>query len=268
MTTTPVYIEREGAIATLVFNRPEQLNALDLPSAQAFAVACAALAQDAGVRVVVLRGEGRCFGAGGDLQGFAGADAAAPVGAGAAEHAGRLIEAMHHGLMHLAALNAPVIASLHGSVAGGSMSLALGCDLAIAADNSRFNLAYAKVAANCDVGGSWSLPRLVGLRRAMQIALLSETFDAHEALTLGLVNRVVPIAELTAATREWAERLAQGPTLAYGRMKRLLRSSFDHDLATQLGLEQQAFQASAATDDFAEAVAAFFARRPAQFNGR
>lgn len=260
MTAAPVYIERKGAIATLVFNRPEQLNALDLPSAQAFAKACASLAQDADVRVVVLRGEGRCFGAGGDLQGFAGADAAA--------HAGHLIEAMHHGLMHLAALNAPVIASVHGSVAGGSMSLALGCDLAIAADDTRFNLAYAKVAANCDVGGSWALPRLVGLRRAMQIALLSETFDAQEALGLGLVNRVVPVAELSAATREWAERLAQGPTLAYGQMKRLLRSSFDHDLATQLRLEQQGFQASAATDDFAEAVAAFFARRPARFNGR
>ena len=260
MTTAPVHIEREGAIATLVFNRPEQLNALDLPSAQAFAAACASLARDAGVRVVVLRGEGRCFGAGGDLQGFSGADPA--------EHVGRLIEAMHRGLTHLVALDAPVIASLHGSVAGGSMSLALGCDLAIAADNARFNLAYAKVAANCDVGGSWSLPRLVGLRRAMQIALLSESFDAQEALTLGLVNRVVPFAELAAATREWAERLAQGPTLAYGRMKRLLRSSFDHDLATQLELEQQGFQASAATEDFAEAVAAFFARRPAQFNGR
>lgn len=260
MTTTPVSIERQGAIATLVFNRPEQLNALDLPSAQAFAAACASLAGDAGVRAVVLRGEGRCFGAGGDLQGFAGADAA--------QHAGRLIEAMHRGLMHLAALDAPVIASLHGSVAGGSMSLALGCDLAIAADNARFNLAYAKVAANCDVGGSWSLPRLVGLRRAMQIALLCETFDAQLALDMGLVNRVVPVAELAAATREWAERLAHGPTLAYGRMKRLLRCSFDHDLATQLALEQQGFQASAATDDFAEAVAAFFARRPARFIGR
>lgn len=260
MTTAPVHIEREGAIATLVFNRPEQLNALDLPSAQAFAAACASLAQDAGVRVVVLRGEGRCFGAGGDLQGFAGADPA--------EHAGQLIEAMHHGLLHLAALDAPVIASLHGSVAGGSMSLALGCDLAIAADDVRFNLAYAKVAANCDVGGSWSLPRLVGLRRAMQIALMSETIDAQEALTLGLVNRVVPTAGLAVATREWAGRLAQGPTLAYGRMKRLLRSSFDHDLATQLRLEQHGFQASAATEDFAEAVAAFFARRPARFNGR
>jgi 2-(1,2-epoxy-1,2-dihydrophenyl)acetyl-CoA isomerase len=260
MTTSPVHIERDGAIATLVFNRPEQLNALDLPSAQAFAAACASLAQDAGVRAVVLRGQGRCFGAGGDLQSFAGNDPA--------EHAGRLIDAMHQGLMHLAALNAPVIASLHGSVAGGSMSLALGCDLAIAADNSRFNLAYAKVAANCDVGGSWSLPRLVGLRRAMQIALLSETINADDALALGLVNRVVPFAELGIATRDWAERLAQGPTLAYGRMKRLLRGSFDHDLATQLELEKQGFQASATTDDFAEAVAAFFARRPAQFNGR
>lgn len=260
MTSPPVILERQGAIATLAFNRPGQLNALDLPSARAFAQACAALAADAGVRVVVLRGEGRCFGAGGDLQGFAAGDAAI--------HAGRLIDAMHQGLMHLATMNAPVIASLHGSVAGGSLSLALGCDLAIAADNARFNLAYAKVAASCDVGGSWSLPRLVGLRRAMQIALLSDTFDAHEALSLGLVNRVLPLAELPAATREWADRLAQGPTLAYGRLKRLLRSSFDHDLPTQLKLEQQGFQDSAATADFAEAVAAFFARRPTQFNGR
>jgi 2-(1,2-epoxy-1,2-dihydrophenyl)acetyl-CoA isomerase len=183
-------------------------------------------------------------------------------------YVGRLIEAMHQGLMHLVGMDAPVIASLHGSVAGGSLSLALGCDLAIAAEDTRFNLAYAKVAANCDVGGSWSLPRLVGLRRAMQIALLSETFDAHEALGLGLVNRVVPLAQLRTATREWADRLAQGPTRAYGRMKRLLRSSFDHDLPTQLRLEQEGFQASAATEDFAEAVAAFFARRPAHFNGR
>lgn len=260
MTSTPVLIEREGAIATLTFNRPEQLNALDLPTAQAFARHCGALAADASVRVVVLRGAGRCFGAGGDLHGFAGPDADV--------HAARLIGAMHDGLMHLSRMDAPVIASLHGSVAGGSMSLAIGCDLAIASDDARFNLAYANVAANCDVGGSWSLPRLVGLRRAMQIALLSRTFDAAEALDIGLVNRVVPAAELPAATREWAVRLASGPTLAYGRMKRLLRSSFDHDLPTQLGLEQQAFQDSAATGDFAEAVDAFFARRSPQFKGR
>lgn len=260
MHTPPVILERDGPIATIAFNRPDQLNALDLPSARAFAAACETLAGDASVRVVVLRGQGRCFGAGGDLQGFRGADATT--------YASQLIEAMHGGVLRLSRMDAPVIASLHGSVAGGSMSLALACDLAIAADDARFNLAYANVAANCDVGGSWSLPRLVGLRRAMQIALLSESFDANQALTMGLVNRVVPAGELAAATREWAERLARGPTLAYGRMKRLLRSSFEHDLPAQLTLEQQAFEGSTATADFAEAVQAFFERRRPRFAGR
>ena len=174
---------------------------------------------------------------------------------------------MHQGLKRLTALNAPVIASLHGSVAGGSMSLALGCDLAIAADNTRFNLAYANVAANCDVGGSWALPRVVGLRRAMAIALLCETINADEALAMGLVNRVVPAAELTEATQALAQRLAYGPTLAYGRMKRLLRASFDNDLPTQLDHERDAFHASAGTQDFAEAMSAFFERRRPAFKG-
>lgn len=259
MSESPVLLQREGAVATLVFNRPEQLNALDVAAAEAFDAACAQIEADPAVRVVVMRGEGRSFGAGGDLAAFHGGDAQT--------NALRIIEPMHQGLKRLTALNAPVIASLHGSVAGGSMSLALGCDLAIAADTTRFNLAYANVAANCDVGGSWALPRLVGLRRAMAIALLCDTLNADEALAMGLVNRVVPAAELTEATQALAQRLASGPTLAYGRMKRLLRTAFDHDLATQLDLEREAFHASAGTQDFAEAMSAFFARRRPAFQG-
>ena len=165
-------------------------------------------------------------------------------------------------------MDAPVIASLHGSVAGGSLSLALGCDLALAADDARFNLAYVNVAASCDVGGSWHLPRLVGLRRSMQIALLGETLGAAEALAMGLINRSVPAAELVSSTQVLAQRLAAGPTLAHGRMKRLLRASFDNDLSTQLDQERDAFQASAGTQDFNEALAAFFGRRKPTFTGR
>ena len=209
--------------------------------------------------MLVLCGEGKAFGVGGDLTAFKPGSGITPAD---------LIEPLHEGVKILAALNAPVIASLHGVVAGGSLSLSMACDLAIAAEGTRFNLAYSNVAANCDVSGSWSLPRLVGLRNAMHIALLSDTFDATEALRLGLINRVVPADALQDETGALANRLALGPTLAYGRLKRLLRQSFETDLATQLDAERDHFTASSKTADFKEAVAAFFAKRRPVFFGR
>lgn len=236
--TDPVLLSREGGIAFLTLNRPEAMNALDVPTAQVFLAACRTLSGDATVRAVVVRGSGRAFGVGGDLA-----------------------------ALLLAALDAPVIASLHGVAAGGSLSLSMACDLAIAAQGTRFNLAYANVAASCDVSGSWNLPRLVGLRNAMQIALLSETFDAAEALRLGLVNWVVPGADLERETLALAQRLAAGPTLAYGRLKRLMRQSFETALPAQLDAERENFKASTDTGDFKEALQAFFAKRPPVFKG-
>lgn len=255
----PVQITRDGAVAVLQFNRPAAFNALDAHTAEAFHTGCMALATDASVRVVVVCGAGRSFGVGGDLAAMRG---------NAALVAPQLIEGLHGGLKLLAAMNAPVLASLQGAVAGGSMSLALGCDLAIAADNASFNLAYTRVGASCDGSSSWALPRLVGLRRAMEIALLSEGFDAADALRLGLVNRVVPAADLEAETMRLAQRLAAGPTLAYGRVKRLLRQSLDRDFAGQLDAEAEAFAAGTRTRDFHEGLEAFFAKRPAVFQGR
>lgn len=257
--TPPVLLTREGGIATLTFNRPEAMNALNVATANAFLAACRSLAGDSTVRAVVVRGAGRAFGVGGDLAELQQGTGITPAG---------LIDPLHESVKLLAALNAPVIASLHGVVAGGSLSFSMACDLAIAAEGTRFNLAYANVAANCDVSGSWNLPRLVGLRNAMQIALLSDTFDAQEALRLGLVNRVVPADKLEQETTALAQRLAKGPTLAYGRMKRLLRESFNNDLATQLDAERDAFTASAQTQDFKTAVTAFFAKQPAVFSGQ
>jgi len=254
----PLRLEREGAIARIVFNRPQQLNAIDIATATAFDRACAHLEKDPSVRVVVLKGEGRSFGAGGDLRAFQ----MDPQSTALA-----VIDPMHRGLLRLARLSAPVIASLQGSVSGGSLSLAMGCDLAIAADDARFNLAYVNVAASCDVGGSWHLTRLVGLRKAMEIALLSPTITAEEAHSLGLVNKVVPVSELSSATEALATRLANGPTAAYGRLKRLLRVAQHNDLATQLDLERDGFHQSAGTNDFNEALQAFFERRPPRFVG-
>ncbi len=258
-TNTPVLLQREGAVAHIVLNRPEQLNVIDVGMAQALLGVCEAVAGDAGVRAVVVRGEGRSFGGGGDLRGFGDAPQATALA---------IIEPVHRALRLLAAMPAPVLASLHGHVAGGSMSLALGCDLALAADDTRFHLAYGRVAASCDVGGSWHLPRLVGLRRALGIALLGDAVEAQQALDLGLINRLVPAAQRLEQTRRLAQQLADGPTIAFGRMKSLLRSAFDHDLGTQLDLERDAFHACAGTEDFREAVAAFLSRRPARFRGQ
>ena len=256
----PVQLLREGAIATILFDRPAAHNALDVPTTDGFCAACRVLATDTGVRVVVLRASGRNFGVGGDL--------AAMQAGGATKVAQQLIDGLHTGLQLLAGMNAPVVAALQGAVAGGSMSLALGADLAIAAEDVSFNLAYTRIAASCDGSGSYHLPRLVGLRRAMAIALLSESISAQEALALGLVNRVVPAARLQDEVMALARKLAGGPTLAYGKVKRLLRSSLDNDLATQLDAEREAFVASSRTQDFEEGLSAFFAKRAPRFEGR
>lgn len=250
---------RDGYIARIHFNRPEALNAVDADMARAFKAACLAISKDAQVRVVVLSGEGRAFIAGGDIKVFQ-ADAESVAQA--------LIDPLHEGVLLLAALRAPVIASLHGAVAGAGFSLAMMCDLAIAADDTRFNLAYCNLATSSDLGASWTLPRVVGLRKAMEIALLSGTIDATEALRLGLVNRVVARQELQEQTEALALRLAGQAPIAMGKMKKLLRDSFDNDLATQLGAERQSFAECARTADFAEAVDAFLGKRAASYTGR
>jgi 2-(1,2-epoxy-1,2-dihydrophenyl)acetyl-CoA isomerase len=255
----PLRYWRDGAIAHIRFNRPSVLNAIDVPTANAFLAACQAASQDKEIRVVVVSGEGRAFIAGGDLA----AMKRSPV-----ETAQALIGPMHGGIALLAAMNAPVLASLHGAVAGGGLGVALACDLAIAAEGTRFNLAYANIGASSDCSTSWALPRLVGMRRAMEIALLGESFDAAEALRIGLINRMVPAASLQEETEKLAQRLANGAPLALGRLKRLIRDSLERDLQTQLDAEAEGFAACAATEDFAEGVSAFFEKRPARYHGR
>lgn len=256
----PVRVEREGGLAVVVLDRPARRNALDVPLATALAAAVHGLADDAGVRAVLLRAEGGHFGVGGDLAAMAAGDAT--------EVATALIEALHPAVLRLQAMDAPVVVAVQGAVAGGSLSLALAADLCIAADDARLDLAYVGIGANCDCGGSWHLPRLVGLRRAMQIALLPGAIGAAEALALGLVNRVVPRAELESESLALARRLAAGPTRAYGNMKRLLRASLGRDLAAQLDAEQEAFLASTRTDDFREGLTAFRGKRAPRFEGR
>lgn len=257
--THPLLVTRQGAVATLLFNRPHAMNALDLPTAQALLAAFRDISQDGGVRAVVLKGAGRAFVAGGDL---------ATLRTDPAQGARDLLAPLNEALTLLQGFNAPVIAQVHGAAAGAGLSLMLMCDFVLAAEGTKFNLAYINLGTSCDVGASWALPRLVGLRHALEIALLGDTFCTDDALRLGLVNRVLPTAELEEATQALAARLASGPTIAYGHMRRLMRESADRDLPAQLAAEAASFDACARTQDLREGIEAFFAKRKPQFTGR
>lgn len=257
--TAPLLLERNGAIATLRFNRPDALNAIDVPMANAVLAAVQTIAADPGVRAVVLCGNGRGFMAGGDL---------ATLRADPVQGAIDILTPLNAALLLLAQMNAPVIAQVHGVAAGAGLSLLLMADYVIAAEGTRLNLAYINLGTSCDVGASWALPRTVGLRKALEIALLGEAFTADDALRLGLINRIVPAAELDSATTTLAQRLAAGPTVAYGAMKRLMRASMDRTLPEQLAAEKDAFVHCAGTDDFRAGVEAFHQRQSAQFVGR
>jgi 2-(1,2-epoxy-1,2-dihydrophenyl)acetyl-CoA isomerase len=255
----PLEVGREGAIATLRFNRPGALNAIDVPMAEAFLAAVREIAADRTVRAVLLSGAGKGFMAGGDLAVLQ----ADPAGGAAA-----LIGPLHEALGVLATIDAPVVAQVHGVAAGAGLSLMLQADFVLAAEGTRFNLAYVNIGTSCDVGASWALPRWVGLRRALEIALLGDTLDAAAAERIGLVNRVVPAEALASEAMALAGRLANGPTVALGQLRRLMRASFDRALPAQLDAESAAFQVCAASADFRTGVDAFFAKQPARFEGR
>lgn len=258
-----VLLDQSGGIATVTLNRPRSLNALDQALAESLTETLAGLEHAREVRVVVLRGAGRAFMAGGDVKHFhESARRGAQVIRGEVE---RLIPVVHRGIQTIQRMPQPVIASVAGAAAGFGMSLVLASDLALAAEGTRFTLAYANIGTSPDGSSTYTLPRLVGLKRAMEIALLADVFDAAEALRLGLVNRVVPEGALEAETRALAERLARGPAHAYARTKQLLRSSFANSLETQLQREQEAFADCSTTADFAEGAAAFVEKRKPKF---
>jgi 2-(1,2-epoxy-1,2-dihydrophenyl)acetyl-CoA isomerase len=250
-----VLLEKRNGVASIRFNRPRSLNAISPELAECFLQCCREVEADADCRAVVVSGEGRAFMAGGDLSRFH------QDFPNAANTARAMIEPMNAALSILVSLPLPVVASMHGPVAGAGMSVALACDLAVASRDVQFSFGYTQIGASPDVGMSWSLPRIVGLRQAMGIALLGENLSAERALELGIVNRVVPAEDLARATDALMSGLANGPTSAFGQTKRLFRISSGLSLEQQLSEELRAFRACAATDDFVEGVSAFIEKR-------
>jgi 2-(1,2-epoxy-1,2-dihydrophenyl)acetyl-CoA isomerase len=262
MSLATCHVDAASGVATLTVNRPEVLNALDVPTARAICDAVTPLRERPEVRCVVLHGAGRAFIAGGDLARFADDfDQAAGV-------VHELLDALHPAILTLRALNAPVLGAVHGAVAGAGLSLMAACDLVIAAEGTRFVLAYDRIGASPDCGGTWFLPRLLGPRRAAELMMLSPTWDTDQALSYGLINRVVPADQLDAEAVKLAGQIAKGPTLAYGNFKRLTDASLGTDLAAQLEAERACFSAATRSADFREGVGAFLGKRPAQFTGQ
>jgi 2-(1,2-epoxy-1,2-dihydrophenyl)acetyl-CoA isomerase len=260
--TESILLSVDAGVATLSFNRPQVYNAMDAEMMVQFRAAAERVAGDAGVRALVLRGEGKAFVSGGDVALFH-------------RHIEELPEAivrwgreMHFGILALRRMAKPVLASVHGACAGAGFSILCAADLAVAADNARFSLAYANIGASPDGGSSYFLPRLLGYKKAMELTLLPDLFDADSARGLGLVNWVVPGDQLTQETARIARRLADGPTNAYGEAKRLMNHSLERNIEAQMEEELAAFARCAHTRDLAEGVAAFVEKRKPVFSGQ
>ncbi len=257
-----IKLEHAAGVATITLNRPDAFNALNLALARELFAAVLQVDEDPAVRCVVITGAGKAFCGGGDVKEFA--DGLPRIGVLIKE----LTTYVHGAVSRLVRTPKPVLTAVNGVAAGGGLSLALAGDLVLAAESARFAMAYSRIAATPDGSSTYWLPRLIGLRRAIELFYTNRVLSARDALEWGLVTRVAPDAELIDTTRKLGEELAQGPTLALGRGKLLFHASTTESLETQMELESQSIAQSGHTEDFAEGVRAFAAKRPPSFKGR
>ncbi|MFV3288831.1 enoyl-CoA hydratase/isomerase family protein [Pseudomonas sp. NY11955] len=252
----------EAGVAWITLNRPEQRNALDIPTLKQLHALLDSHDRDPAVRAVVLTGSGRSFCAGADLAEWAAAEAA-----GTLESYG-WTETAHALMLRLHSLAKPTIAAINGTAVGGGMDLSLCCDLRIAAASARFKAGYTSMGYSPDAGASWHLPRLIGSEQAKRLLFLDELWGAERALAAGLVSEVCADEQLPAVAAELAGRLANGPTFAYAQTKQLIRDGARRTLAEQLEAERHAGLLCGRSQDGAEALQASMERRAPRFTGQ
>ncbi|KHL10817.1 UNVERIFIED_CONTAM: enoyl-CoA hydratase [Mumia flava] len=259
----PVMLETSEGVATITFNRPEALNSFDDPTKVLLRDHLRAVASDESVRCVVLTGAGRAFGAGQDVKALlAEHEGDAPsLGNTVVEHYNPMVEA-------ITTMPKPVIAAVNGIAAGAAASLAFASDLRIVAESAGFNLAFSGIALSADTGASWTLPRLVGMTRAMDLLMLPRTVSAAESLELGIATRVVADDEFGQVVGDIARRLADGPTLSFASLKRAVAFSSTHTLSESVANEARLMALTGASADHRAAVQAFVAKEKPTFVGR
>ena len=257
---TILYEVRDG-LAHVTLNRPDAANAFDLDFVRAFHRIMIDCDKNRAVRAVLLTGAGKMFSAGGDLKFFL------QAGDRVASVLAEMTASLHTAVAVMNRMDAPVVVAVNGMAAGGGMSLAMTGDIVFAAESARFTMAYTAAGLSPDGSSTWFLPRLVGFRRAKELALTNRMLGAAEALEAGIVDRVVPDSKLMAEAEKQARIFAEGPTGAYGAVKRLMVESFQNGLETQMELESRAIAARAASADGREGVGAFAEKRKPTFTG-
>jgi len=261
MPVNEVLSERRGQTLVLTFNRPDNGNALTIDMASQLFTLLKNTTTDRSIRAVLLRGAGQHFMNGLDMSFYA-RDVSAAL-----DRANELILPYHSAIRELQAMDKPVLSVVQGSVTGVGFSLMLACDLVISSRSAIFNANFAEHALGPDGGCSFFLPRKVGMGRAMEILMLCEGFSAERAERLRIVNKVVEDEVLESEALMWLDKLAQGPTKAYGAIRKLCCKAFEQDLNAHLGLEHSYFGQTSRSFDFREAIRAQAAGREKKFTG-
>jgi enoyl-CoA hydratase/carnithine racemase len=261
-------IARSQGIVTITLNRPQRKNAINGQMWLDLAAVFAEIHDSPDDRCVVITGAGGAFCSGADLGGGGTGGGAGAGGSVRPKHQLAAMRDVNAVCVALHNLPQPTIAKVTGVAAGAGANMALGCDLIVATPESRFSEIFARRGLSIDFGGSWLLPRLVGLHRAKELALLADIISAAEAERMGLVNRIVPADEIDAFVGDWARRLADGPPIALAQTKSMLNASFESSLEQALAAEGMAQTVNFSTRDTAEAMKAFVEKRPPIFEGR
>jgi 2-(1,2-epoxy-1,2-dihydrophenyl)acetyl-CoA isomerase len=263
MTFETVEYSVDGAVATIAMDRPDALNALSLQLTQDLEAAFKQ-AQGDGVRAIVFTGNGRAFCSGGDLremqtmwrsEGRIEAFLEEPLGA------------LHGVIKQMRETPIPIVGAVNGVCAGAGVNFALACDVVFASEDAVFREAFVRIGLSPDCGGTFFLPRAVGQKIATELFMTGDAVDANRAEKMGMINRVVPGGELLQQAREFAQKLAAGPTASLGRIKQMMNATFSNDLDAQLALEHRYQIESGKGSDFKEGVSAFFDKRPPSFTG-
>lgn len=262
MSYSAIQFDVKDHVARITLNRPDAANSLNIEMSKDLMHASLQCSEDPNIRAVILTGNGRMFCAGGDLKSFA------LQGEKLAYHLKEVTTYLHAAVSRFTRMDAPVIAAVNGMTAGAGMSLACSCDLVLAAESAKFTMAYTRAGLTPDGSSTYFLPRIVGLKRALELTMTNRLLSAHEAEQWGIVTKVVPDANLQAEADALAAQLASAATGALGGAKRLLHNAWNDTLETQMELEAQTIAARAHTEDGREGIAAFLEKRAAKFTNK